>query len=331
MYGYALTLDVKNVRTVVYDQDGTALSRDFLARFQESGYFTVVAIARSYAEAERLLEAGRAQVGLVIPPHFGRDLDLGRRVPVQAFLDGSDSNTATLALAYLEGITGRYSDRILTERAGLAHPGLPVETRLRVWYNPELESRNYIIPGLIAVIMMVIAARLTSLTVAREWEQGTMEQLIATPNRVPELVLGKGLLDVTLAVLAGTLVFGVPFRGNVALLLGLALLFLLGAQSLGLLISIKARSQVVASQVALTVTFLPGFLLSGFIFDIGNLPPWLQAITFAVPARYFVTILKGIFLKGVGLQVLGLDAAFLALFALAVTAAAHRAFRKNLE
>jgi ABC-2 type transport system permease protein len=338
LYGYALTLDVKNLRTVVYDQDGTALSRDFLARFQESGYFAVVAIARSHADAERHLETGRAQVGLVIPPNFGRDLDLGRRVSVQAFLDGSDSNTATLALAYLEGITGRYSDRILTERAGLAHPGLPVETRLRVWYNPELESRSYIIPGLIAVIMMVIAALLTSLTVAREWEQGTMEQLIATPIRVPELVLGKllpyfgiGLLDVTLAVLAGTLVFGVPFRGNVALLLGLALLFLLGAQSLGLLISIKARSQVVASQVALTVTFLPGFLLSGFIFDIGNLPPWLQAITFAVPARYFVTILKGIFLKGVGLQVLGLDAAFLALFALAVTAAAHRAFRKNLE
>lgn len=338
LYGYALTLDVNNLKTVVYDQDGTTGSRDFLARFQESGYFTRVATARRYADVEGALEAGRAQVGLVLPPNFARDLDLGRQVAVQAFLDGSDSTTATLALAYLEGISGRYSDRILAERAGPTRRDPPVESRLRVWYNPELESRNYIIPGLIAVIMMVIAALLTSLTVAREWEQGTMEQLIATPIRVPELVLGKllpyfgiGLLDVALAVLVGTLVFGVPFRGNVALLLGLSLLFLLGAQSLGLLISIKAKSQVVASQVALTLTFLPAFLLSGFVFDIGNLPNWLQAITYVVPARYFVTILKGIFLKGVGLQVLGLDVLFLALFALAVTAAAHRVFRKNLE
>jgi ABC-2 type transport system permease protein len=338
MYGYALTLDVDNVRTIVYDQDRTAASRDFLERFTESRYFTVVATAASHAEVERALDSGRAQVGLVIPTNFARDLDLGRQVSVQALLDGSDANTATLALAYLEGITSRYSNRLATERAGLARRDPPVETRLRVWYNPELESRNYIIPGLIAVIMMVIAALLTSLTVAREWEQGTMEQLIATPIRVPELVMGKllpyfaiGLLDVILCVAAGTLVFGVPFRGNLALLLALALVFLLGAMSLGILVSIKVKSQVVASQVALTLTFLPAFLLSGFVFDIANLPGWLQAITYAVPARYFVTILKGVFLKGVGLRLLGLEAVFLALFALIVTVMANRAFRKNLE
>ena len=338
LFGYALTLDVDNLKTIVYDQDRSAVSRDFLARFAESGYFTVVAVAKNYQDVEWALDSGRAQVGLVIPRNFARDLDLGRQVPVQALLDGSDSNTATIALAYLTGITGRYSNQIVTERAGLARRDPPVENRLRVWYNPELQSKNYIVPGLIAVIMMVIATLLTSLTIAREWERGTMEQLIATPVQVPELVLGKllpyfgiGFIDVALSALAGTLVFRVPFRGNVALFLGLSLIFLLGALSLGMLISIKAKSQLVASQVAMVVTFLPSFLLSGFMFDIGNMPGWLQVITQAFPARYFVTILKGIFMKGIGLHMLAVETAFLALFALIVTAAANRKFQKNLE
>ncbi len=338
LFGYALTLDVDNLTTVVYDQDRTTASRDFLARFEESGYFNVVGLAERYEDVERALDSGRAQVALVIPRHFARDLDLGRRVPVQAILDGSDSNTATIAIAYLEGIAARYAEGSGAARPGSAAPARPVESRLRVWYNPELESKNYIVPGLIAVIMMVIAALLTSLTIAREWERGTMEQLIATPVRVPELVLGKllpyfgiGLIDVALAVLASTLVFGVPLRGNVALLLGLSLIFILGSLSLGMLISIRAKSQLVASQVAMVVTFLPSFLLSGFMYDVGNMPGWLQAITYAFPARYFVTILKGIFLKGIGLPMLVVEVAFLILFALIVTTAANRAFRKNLE
>jgi ABC-2 type transport system permease protein len=207
-----------------------------------------------------------------------------------------------------------------------------------VWFNPALQSKNYIVPGLIAVIMMVIAALLTSLTVAREWERGTMEQLIATPVRVPELVLGKllpyfgiGVIDVALAALVGTRVFGVPFRGSVALFFALSLIFILGTLSLGILISIRAKSQIIASQIAMVVTFLPAFLLSGFVFDIGNMPGWLQAITHAVPARYFVTILKGIFLKGIGLRELAFEALFLAAFGLIVTAAAVRSLRKVLE
>ncbi len=338
LFGYALTLDVDDLTTIVYDQDRTAASREFLARFEESGYFTVVAAARAYRDVERALDSGRARVAIVIPPSFARDLDLGRRVPVQAILDGSDSNTATIAIAYLEGIAGRYSDALAAERAGLAAREPPVESRLRVWYNPELESKNYIVPGLIAVIMMVIAALLTSLTIAKEWERGTMEQLIATPVRVPELVLGKllpyfgiGLVDVALAILASTLVFGVPLRGSVLLLLALSPIFLVGALGLGLLISIRTKSQLVASQVAMVMTFLPSFLLSGFMYDIGNMPGWLQAVTYAFPARYFVTILKGIYLKGIGLPLLGMEVAFLALFALAVTAAANRAFHKSLE
>jgi ABC-2 type transport system permease protein len=338
LFGYALALDVDELRTIVYDQDRTPRSREFLARFEESGYFTVVATARHFGEVERALDAGRAQVALVVPRNFARDLDLGRRVPVQALLDGSDANTAAIALSYLEAIAGLYSRRLLAEHAGIVQVDGPVDTRLRVWYNPELQSKNYIVPGLIAVIMMVIAALLTSLTIAREWERGTMEQLIATPIKVAELVLGKllpyfaiGMIDVVLAVLAGTLMFGVPLRGNPALLFGLALIFLLGALGLGMVISIKARSQLVASQVAMVLTFLPSFLLSGFMYDIGNMPGWLQAVTYAFPARYFVTILKGIFLKGVGLAVLGLEVAFLAVFALLVTTVALVTFRKRLE
>jgi ABC-2 type transport system permease protein len=338
LYGYALTLDVDNLRAIVSDQDRSPASREFLRAVTASGYFTIVAVTERPADVEVALDAGRAQVGLVLPRGLARDLDLGRAVPVQALLDGSDATSATIALGYLEAISRRFSESLRLDQPGGDRLVVPVESRLRVWYNPELKSRNYIIPGLIAVIMMVIAALLTSLTVAREWEEGTMEQLIATPLGVPELIVGKllpylgiGLVDVALAVLAGTLIFRVPLRGHPLLLLGFTLLFLLGVQSLGLLISVLARSQVLASQVALTTTFLPAFLLSGFVFDIGNLPGWLQAITYVVPARYFVTALKGIFLKGLGLRPLALEAAFLALFALVVMAITLRVFRKRLE
>ena len=338
MYGYALTLDVDDLRTIVYDQDRSEASRELLRGFTQSGYFTVVATARAWDEVEGALDRGRAQVALVIPVNFARDLDLGRRVAVQALLDGSDANTATIATGYIESIASRFSDRLAVLHAPVSRRPPPVEGRLRVWYNADLQSKNFIVPGLIAVIMMVIAAMLTSLTVAREWERGTMEQLVATPIRVGELVAGKllpyfaiGIVDVTLAVGAATLVFGVPFRGSALLLLGFSSVFLLGAVSLGLLISIKTRSQLLASQVAMLTTFLPSFLLSGFAYDIANMPRALQLVTYVVPARYFVTALKAIFLKGVGLEVLWLEAVFLGVFAAATTALAARSFRKSLE
>jgi ABC-2 type transport system permease protein len=212
-----------------------------------------------------------------------------------------------------------------------------LDLRPRVWFNPELESRNYIVPGLIAVIMMVIAALLTSLTVAREWERGTMEQLISTPIKAPELVLGKlvpyfviGLLDMCLAVLMGRFLFHVPLRGSLLLLFGMASMYLAGVLSLGLVISILTRSQLLASQFAMVLTFLPAFLLSGFIFAIANMPRVVQIITYVVPARYFVTILKGIYLKGVGLEVLAGPAALLAAFAAAMVSLAVLKFKKKL-
>jgi ABC-2 type transport system permease protein len=212
-----------------------------------------------------------------------------------------------------------------------------LDLRPRVWFNADLESRNYIVPGLIAVIMMVIAALLTSLTVAREWERGTMEQLISTPVKGSELVLGKlapyfviGLLDMCLAVLMGRFLFHVPLRGSLLLLFGMASLYLVGVLALGLLISILTRSQLLASQFAMVLTFLPAFLLSGFIFAIPNMPRAVQIITYVVPARYFVEILKGIYLKGVGLRVLAMPAALLALFAVAMVSLAVLKFKKKL-
>jgi ABC-2 type transport system permease protein len=338
LFGSVLTLDVTKLETVVYDQDRSQRSRELLERFEASRYFHLRGRARGWNEVERALDAGRAQVVLVIPRNFARDLERGLVTPIQALVDGSDSNTATIALAYVDTITTRYSTQVAVQVSGTPAPPTAVDARLRVWYNPDLESKDFIVPGLVAVIMTVIGALLSSLALAREWERGTMEQLIATPLRVSELVLGKlvpyvgiGLLDVLLAVAAGTLVFGVPLRGNVGLLFVFSLLFLLGAVGQGVLISALSRTQLMAGQLAMVATLLPSFMLSGFTAPIENMPRVLQIVSLAVPARYFVTALKGLFLKGVGLRVLWPEAVFLTIFAAAVIALALRAFRKRLD
>lgn len=339
LFGWVLTLDVNNLETVVYDQDRSQRSRELVERFEASHYFHVRTRAVGWGEVERALDSGRAQVGLVIPRNFSRDLERGLVVPIQAMVDASDSNTATIALAYIDTITTRYSAQVALQIAGSSGPPpAAVDVRLRVWYNPDLESKDFVVPGLVAVIMTVIGGLLSSLTVAREWERGTMEQLIATPIRVSELIVGKlapyvaiGMLDVLLAVAGGTLIFGVPLRGSFWLLLGFSLLFLLGAVGLGLLISARSRTQLMASQLAMVATLLPSFMLSGFASPIENMPPALQIVSYAVPARYFVTALKGIFLKGIGLRMLWPEALFLAGFAAVVIALTMRAFRKRLD
>ena len=340
LFGYALTLDVDNVPLVIWDQNPSRASREFVSRFLGSRYFSLQGTVDRYSEIEKAIDSRRALVSLIIPPDFSGRLTSGHVAPVQMIVDGSDSNTATIAMGYAEVITAAYSQQIAlqtVQRLGGRPVPAPIDFRPRVWFNADLESRNYIIPGLIAVIMMVIAALLTSLTVAREWETGTMEQLISTPVKAPELVLGKllpyfaiGLFDVLLAVLMGEYLFRVPMRGSAALIFGQAAIFLIGTLSLGMLISIVAKNQLLASQVAMVVTFLPSFLLSGFMYDIGNMPAWLQAITHLFPARYFVALLKAIFLKGTGLRLVWPEVLFLTLFAVLVTVAAHRKFRKSL-
>lgn len=340
MFGYALTLDVDNVPLIVHDRSATPQSRDFIAKFGGSRYFSVIGHASGYHDIETAIDRRDALMALIVPESFARDLGVGRTVTVQAIVDGSDSNTATIALGYADGIVAQYGAEIAAKQVSLltgARPEPPLDFRPRIWFNAEMVSRNAIVPGLIAVIMMVIAALLTSLTIAREWETGTMEQLIATPITGGELITGKlvpyfgiGLIDVALAVLVGRFVFNVPLRGAAWLLLAMALLFLFGALSLGILISIIGKSQFVASQFAMVATLLPAFLLSGFVFPIANMPKVLQWLTHVIPARYLVTILRGIYLKGVGLGVLWQQAVFLAAFGVMVRLAAVKKFRKRI-
>lgn len=332
IFGYAITLDVNNLRTVVFDLDKSSLSRELVAEFSASGYFTIVDMINDYRAIDRHLDSGSSQIAIVVPDDFSKDIRTGKGAQLQVIVDGSDSNTATIALGYISAISELYSRRIRGSRINLF-----IDPRARVWYNPELKSRNFIIPGLIAVIMAVIAALLTSLTIAREWERGTMEQLISTPVKVPELITGKlipyfliGFIDVVVSVLMAIFLFDVPLKGNVFLLMALTGVFLFGGLSLGILISISAKSQLVSSQISMVVTFMPAFLLSGFMYAISNMPAALQTITYIIPARYFVSILKGIFLKGSTLKLLVFETLLLTVFGLMVFALANKKFKKRI-
>lgn len=333
-FGYAITWDVKDIRLAVLDEDASQRSRELVDAFEASGYFHVVEHLTGRGRIDERLDRARVAGVLVVPPGFARDLAAGRAAPLQLLLDGSDANTATIALNYADAIASRYSRRAILQGRRIEAPAV---AEGRVWYNPTLESRNMIVPGLIAVIMSIIAAMLTALTIAREWERGTMEQLAATPVHRLEVVLGKllpylgiGLFDVTLAALAGVIIFGVPFRGSVALLGGMTLLFLAGALGLGMFISAALKSQVLATQVAMVATYLPALLLSGFLFDIASMPPALQAVTAIVPARYYIAVTRGVFLKGVGIEGLWVQALSMILFAAIGLGLATATFRKRI-
>ncbi|KFN37667.1 membrane protein [Smithella sp. F21] len=340
LFGSSLSLDVDHVPLVVWDQNGTNDSREFVGRFTASRYFGLHGYVTSYAEIEQAIDRREAILVLVIPRDFSRKLEIGHTADVQLIVDGSDANTATIAIGYAQMVTDGYTSSLLIKTAqqrGAKTAIVPLEAKPRVWFNQNMLAKNYIIPGLIAVIMMVIAALLTSLTIAREWENGTMEQLITTPLKPSELILGKltpyfaiGMLDVVLAVLMGQYLFEVPLRGNAALVFGMAAIFLPGALTMGLLISIMTRSQLLASQLAMVLTFLPSFLLSGFMYSIANMPIVIQALTYLVPSRFFVAILKNIYLKGAGLSIILFEAGGLVAFALVLIIVANIKLKKRL-
>jgi ABC-2 type transport system permease protein len=333
-FGYAISWDVSDIRLVVVDQDGGARARGLLDGFRASGRFTIVGRLERTADIGPLLDRGRALIALVIPPRFGADLGAGRTAVVQAIVDGSDANTATIALGYAQAIVQQFSMQALYETRRVR---LPVTAETRIWYNEELASRNMIVPGLVAVIMMIIAGLLTSLTIAREWERGTMEQLASTPVSRLEVLLGKllpylgiGLVDVALCSLLGVLIFHVPFRGNALFLMGASFAFLVGTLGLGLVISAVARTQMLATQIGMIATFLPGFLLSGFMFPIDSMPLPLRVLTYLVPARYFLVVTRGIFLKGVGPDVLWTEGLLMVLYAVIGLGLAVHSFRKEI-
>jgi ABC-2 type transport system permease protein len=314
LFGSALSLDVDRISTLVYDADQTSASRELVRQFQGSRYFQVRGFVDSSRAVERGIDKNQVLVGLVVPRDYAKHVAAGQSSTFQILLDGSDSNTASIAMSYVNALVAGYSNQLravaLNRHAGRTLP-LPIDFQVRIWYNSSLESKNFVVPGLVAVILVVIAGMLASLTIAREWEMGTMEQLLSTPVRPAELVLAKmlgffavGAVDTAIAVLVGIFVFDVPFRGSVWLLALTSCLFLCGVFFWGILVSALAKTQLVAYQVGVATTFLPSFLLSGFIYSIDSMPPVVQAITHIVPARYFVTILRGIFLKGVGASVL---------------------------
>jgi ABC-2 type transport system permease protein len=340
LFGFALTFDVDHVETVVLNMDRSQMSADFIDRFESSRYFNIKARVSTYDALQKMIDAGKAQMGLVIPHDFSKRINEERSIPVQVILDGYDSNTAHIIQGYAAGLVQLFSSELSRKpqyRQSVKRALPSVDAQTRVWFNTDLESKNAIIPGLIAVIMMVIAALITSLTIAREWERGTMEQLISTPIKNTELILGKlspyfliGFLDVSISVIMGQFVFKVPLRGNPLLVFGASSIFLIGALGLGFLISVVARSQLLATQMAVVITFLPAFLLSGFVSPISQMPKAIQLITYLIPARYFVAILKGIYLKGIGVRMIWAEGIFLVLFGFIILMISNRKFKKKL-
>ncbi len=343
LYGYGISSDVKRVPLAVYDRDGRPAARELTRRFTSTEYFVEAVRVKSLRELRQAIDRGDARIGLMIPEDFSQNLGAGRPAPIQFVVDGSDSNTAGIAIGNIASISRstELAPRDLRPEVYItpkAEQLVPIELRTWVWYNPELKSSNFLVPGLTAVILMMLAAILTSLTVAREWERGTMEGLIASPLRPYELMVGKilpyvviGLVDVGLILLVGVFWFGVPLRGSLLLLMVSSTIFLLGGLGIGLFISAATKSVQVAFQLSILVTMLPALLLSGFFYPIENMPAVLRAITHLIPARYFLVVIRGIFLKGVGLAVLWQELVFLSLFAVLMLVASSAKFHKRLE
>jgi len=343
VFGYGITFDVNNIPVAVANLDDSSLSRDLISRVQSSEYFNLHYLLNNYSGVERLLDEGKVKIILVIPSHFSRDISKGHNTPLQFLIDGSDNNTALIALGYFSRIVQEFSSYILLE--GLNKQGafllkeIPlIDVEARVWYNPGLRSTNFIVPGLIAVMMMIIATMLTSLTIAREWETGTMEQLIATPSKPFEIIVGKlmpyfflGMIQMTLVVLTGILLFNVPLKGNILFLFVVAGLFLVCGLGIGLFISVITKSQQLAFMLSIILTLLPSFLLSGFIFPISSMPKIIQFISYLVPAKYFLIILRGIFLKGNGLSILWPEVVALFILGSVIILACSKKLRLSLE
>ena len=341
IFGYAVNLDVKHVPLCIYDRDGTQTSQDLLKHFQATDYFNIVRISDNYADIIRNIDHGVCSVAVVVPSQFAEDLHSSGQASVQAILDASDSNSASIGTGYAQAIVQSYSSEIQVawqQEHGLAAGAPNVTFEPRTWFNEDLESMANLVPGVVALVMAVVGAFLTSLTIAREWERGTMEQLISTPVGKLEIQIGKllpyfaiGIMDT--AICAGTAVwwFGVPFRGSWIVLFGCSMLFLIVVLSLGYFISVTAKSQLGACQMALLATFLPTYLLSGFIFPIDQMPVAVQWITVVLPARYYVSILRNVFLKGTAVRLLAGDISALAAIAVILVVLSTRSFHKRLE
>jgi ABC-2 type transport system permease protein len=340
VFGFAVNTDVTKVPMVLVDQDRSATSRDFVSRFVDSGYFETVASEEQAEAAERWLAAGRAQLALVLPPGLGTALGAGRTAALQVIADGSDAASANIALGYASAVAQGYAVEIQATRLRAA--GTPATGQVglepRVFYNPDLRSRWFYVPAVLAMVLLVMTLLLSAMGVVREKEIGTMEQLIVTPIRPWQLLVGKlapfaiiGIIQVFLVTGVTIFGFGVPLRGSFLVLLGLSGLFLLSTLGLGLLVSTLVQNQQQAMMGAALTMMMPMILLSGLIFPIENMPPVIQVVTYAIPLRYYAEIIRGVFLRGSGLAVLWPQAVTLLGMGLAILTVAALRFRKRLD
>ncbi len=345
LLGYAANMDVKDIPLAVCDQDHSVESRELVERFRESGSYVVRSYAADAAAAERIIEEGKASLALVIPPGFGRDFTGTRTASLQLLADGSESQSAAIGLTYASLIVSR--DQASRQAARMAHldarvlrqiRAVQVDPAVRVFYNPTLASRNFMVPGVLAMILMIITTILTSLAIVKEKELGTLEQLIVTPITPRQLIIGKlapfvliSLVIITVVLAASLALFGLAVRGSLLVLYALTLLFMLSSLGIGLFVSTIARTQQQAMMISMFFFMMPMLILSGFVFPIESMPPVIQAVTYIFPLRYYFVIIRGLFLKGIGLGELWRETAALAAIGLVVIAASVLRFRKRVE
>ncbi len=333
LYGHAITFDIKEINLGLVDYDRSPQSRELFMRLISSGYFKISAHLENRSQIEEALLDRRVLAAIIIPQGYAKSVATQFKTEVQVIVDGSNANTATVAINYLKTFMISYS---LQMNAQVLRPPLQVEPR--IWYNPNLSSTNFIVPGLVAVIMMMICALLTSVTIVRERETGTMEQILVSPIRSIEIIIGKitpyvllALLDAAMVIAFGRFAFSVPFRGSVLLLFVMLIAFVFASLSVGVFISARAKSQQVAMMASMVITMLPSILLSGFIYRISSLPTVLQIISYIVPAKYFLVIIRGIMLKGIGLDYLYQPPLFLLTFGTLLLAISVKRFKTRLE
>lgn len=350
IFGYAVTSDIKEIPTAIYDLDRTRESKDLIDRFIYSGYFSIRSTIEGQGEIDRLMDSGRVNVVLKIGPDFSNALKGKKETSIQVIVDGTDSNTASVVVGYTNRIVNSYiqeillkrfqelSNRLAFEKGMPFRPDFgPIRVESRAWFNPNLESRNFYVPGIIASLVMLVTLLLTTLSVVREKEIGTMEQLMVTPIRSHELILGKtvpfaliGFMDVLLITTVGVLWFKVPIRGSLLLLFISTALYLLSSLGIGLFISTISKTQQQA-MMSTFFFFFPAILLSGFVFPIANMPIWIQYLTYLNPLRYFLVIIRSIFLKGTGMEALWEEMVALFILGTLVMTLSILRFQKRLD
>ena len=339
MFGYALSLDVEDIKVVVVDQDKTDMSRDLIGRLDSSVYFDVIAYPSDSAGAIEFIDREKAILAIIIPPGWTSDIRADRQSPIQIILDGSDSNSAGITNGYLYAFTEGYNRELMLDfinRKGMRKMKMPVDARIRIWFNEDMESQNFIVPGIIALIIMIVGAILTSLVIAREYENGTMETILSLPVRAGDFFIGKalpyffiGIVDTLIAVLMGQVLLGVVIKGSFCLMILASTIYIWTALGLGLLISVTVKSQLIANQVAILVSYLPSLLLSDFVFPVDNMPIILRMISYIVPARYFVDILNGLYLRNLGFGYLWFDYLVLLIICIILASLTFRTLRKE--